>query len=77
MAPLAEEGVVGMDVEAYPIAISAKDTSDASSFIRPTANVTACVDGGSVCAISTCDIVAMPGCATPTMGTLDVPLLSA
>lgn len=62
-----------MDVEACPIAMSTKDTSCVSSSGCPIAEVTACADGGSGCAVSACDTTATPGHTTSTMGPPDAP----
>jgi hypothetical protein len=68
-----EEGAGATDAEACPIAMSAKDTSGASSSISPTVDATTCVDGGSDCAVSAYDTMTTPSHATPAMGALDVP----
>jgi hypothetical protein len=55
------------------MAMSAKDTLGAPPSVRPTADTTACADGGSGCAVSTCDITAAPGYAMSTTRALDAP----
>jgi hypothetical protein len=44
--------VDGVDVEACPDAMVVKDTLDVSPSVRPAADMLACTDGGSGCAVS-------------------------
>jgi hypothetical protein len=68
-----EEGASGIDVEASPITMSAKDMSGVSSSVCPTVDATACADGSSSCAVSAYDVVATLGHATSAMGAPDMP----
>lgn len=58
----------GTDAEACLIATIAKDTSGASSFIRPATDTTAYMDGSSGCIIFACDVAATLDHATSTPG---------
>jgi hypothetical protein len=60
-----------MDAKAYPMAMSAKDTSGAPPSIRPVIDATTYVDGGSGCAVSACDITATPGHTMFALGAPD------
>jgi hypothetical protein len=72
-APPAVEGASGMDAEACPVTTSAKDTSGASSSVRPVVDASAYTDDGFGCAVSACDVAAAPSRATSTIGALDAP----
>ena len=54
-----------MDVEAYPIDTSTKDTSVAPSSICPAVGMATCTDDGSACAAFAYNVTATPRCAMP------------